>query len=161
MPEMAMLERPSEQRPQRSERLELRAEVAETHDDRASLEGGDRLEQDVDSLVLDELPEVDDCGPLVGEEAGEARRVPRVGKALLAVLGIQRIRPRLLDERSERLLARLGPKLVHVNTRRNDLNAIEGADDLLEHIADVLGAGVDDLGAGERLGPPPRELLVA
>ena len=156
MPEVAVLERPGEERAERSERLELLAEVAEADDDRARVEAGDRLEQHLDALVLDQLPEVDDRRPFLGEEAGEALGVALVGKPLLAVARVRRIGSRLLEQRGERLLARLGPELVHVDARRHDLDAVDVADDLLEHVADVLGARVDDLRAGERLGAPPR-----
>src|SRR5205823_11744783 len=161
VPEVAVLERPGEERADRSERLELLAEVAEADDDGARVETRDRLEHDLDTLVLDQLPEVDDGGPLGGEETGEACGVALVGKPLLAVAGIRRVGPRLLEQRGQCLLARLGPELVHVDARRHDLDAIDVADDLLEHVADVLGAGIDDLGTGERLRTPLREVGAA
>src|SRR6185312_10376729 len=114
MPEVTVLERPGEERAQRSELLELLTEVAEADDDRARVEAGDRLEQHLDALVLDQLPEVDNRRPFLGEETGEAAGVSLVGKPLLAVAWVRRIGPRFLEQRGERLLARLGPELVHV-----------------------------------------------
>src|SRR5690242_21451330 len=58
----------------------------------------DRLEQHLDALVLDQLPEVDDRRPpLVREEAGEAPEVAFVRQPLLAVARIRR------DRKSTRL----------------------------------------------------------
>src|SRR6476620_1721623 len=106
MPEVAVLERPGEERAQRSELLELLTKVAEADDDRARVEAGHRLEQHLDALVLDQLPEVDDGRPLLGEKAGEACGVAPVGKPLLRVTRVRRIGPRLLEQRRERLVAR-------------------------------------------------------
>src|SRR6476469_9249746 len=161
MPEVAVLERPGEERDERSERLEPLAEVAEADDDRAHVEAGDRLEQHLDALVLDQLPEVDDGRALVGEEAGEARGIALVGEPLLSVAGIRRIGSRLLEQRRERLLARLEPELVHVDARRHDLDSIDMAADFVEGRADVLRARVDDLRTGERLRSPAREIGTA
>src|SRR6476646_1915056 len=116
MPEVAVLERPGEERAERSERLEPLAEVAEADDDRAHVEAGDRLEQHLDALVLDQLPEVDDGRALVGEEAREPRGVALVGKSLVGVAGARRTVPRPLEQRGERLVMRLGPELLQVDT---------------------------------------------
>src|SRR4051794_16593342 len=157
--QVAMLERPGEEGAERSPRLELLAEVAEADDDGARGEPGDRLEQHLDALVLDQLPEVEDRRPPpVREEPGEAPEIALVRKPLLAVARIRRIVTRFLEERGERLHPRLGTELVHVDARRHDLDPIEMADDLLEHLADVLGACVDDLRPGERLGTPAGEI---
>src|SRR3954451_17874952 len=54
---VAVLERAGEQRPLRAELLELVAVVAEAHDHGLRLEIVQRLEQEVDAFVVDELPE--------------------------------------------------------------------------------------------------------
>ena len=155
---MAVLELAGEQRPRRRERLETLPVVAEPDDDRARVEVPEGLEQDVHSLVLDQLPEVDDRRPLLGEEAREPLGVALVRLPLLAVAGIRRIRPRLVEESRQRVRAGLGPELLDVHARRHDLDAVDVPRQLLEHVADVLGARVDDLRAGERLRSPAREI---
>src|SRR5262249_41555552 len=80
------------------------------------------------------------------------------GAPLLPIAGARRVGPRLLEQRRERLRPRLRPKSVHVNARGDDLDSVGVAGDLLEHAADVLRAGVDDLGPGERLRAPLREI---
>ena len=65
---------------------------------------------------------------------------------------------RLPHERGERLVARRRAELVDVDARRDDLDALGVAAHLVEHFADVLGAGEDGVGAGERLGAPAREV---
>src|SRR5205085_11049057 len=114
-----------------------------------------RLEQYVDALVLDQLPEVNDRWPLLREERGEALGVTGIGMAFVTV---DRIQLRLLDQRRERLLAWLRPKLVHVDARRNDLDPLDLPAHLLEHIADVLGAGVHDFRLRECFRTPAGEV---
>ena len=60
------------------ELLELLAVVAEADDHRAGIELAQRLEQNVDALVVEQLPEVDDGRFVAGEELGEALGVPLV-----------------------------------------------------------------------------------
>ena len=67
-------------------------------------------------------------------------------------------RPCLFDQCGERLLAGLGPELVDVHARRDDLDPIDMAADLVQHAADVLRAGEDDLRRGECPGTPAREI---
>ena len=67
VPEMAVLERTGEQRLDAtlgSERFERRALGPESDDDEAGVEPGERLDQDVHALLLDQLAEVDDDGRL-------------------------------------------------------------------------------------------------
>ena len=59
---------------------------------------------------------------------------------------------RLLDERGERRLAGHGDELVDVDAGRHLVDALDVSDHVLEHPADVLGADVHGLRAGERLG---------
>ncbi len=81
------------------ERLELRAVVAEADDDRPRIEPPKRFEQDVDALVPEQLPEVDDRRPL------PPRGTPPVaphsassGRRSLALSGIRRIAPGLGEQ---------------------------------------------------------------
>ncbi len=76
--EVPVLQGAREQRPRRRGRLELRPVVAEADDHGAGVEALERLEEDVDALVVEELAEVDDRRLVAGEERRErARRCPR------------------------------------------------------------------------------------
>ena len=59
----------------------------------------------------------------------------------------------------ERLVAGKRDELVDVHARRDDVDALDMADDLLEHFADVLRADEDGLGR-RATSAPPRELRV-
>ena len=90
--EVPVLERPGEEHPLvvlLGQPLELVAVVAEPDDHRAGVEAVERLEQQVDALVLDQLPEVDDRRGVGGEERREARRVALIGEPLLPVSGVR------------------------------------------------------------------------
>src|SRR5207237_1394607 len=56
--EVAMLQRTGEERARRGGGLELRSVVPEADDHRASVEVAERLEQQVNTLVVEQLPEV-------------------------------------------------------------------------------------------------------
>ena len=152
--EVAVLERPGEERPRRGDALELLAVVAEADDHGARVELAQRLEQQVDALVVEQLPEVDDRRLVVGEELGEALGVAVVREALVARCRVRRIAAGLVEQRGERLVPRLGAELVDVDAGRHLVDAVDVADDLLEHLADVLRADEDGLGAA-RATPSP------
>src|SRR5919204_3641684 len=83
--EVPVLERPSEERPPGSHPLQLLAVVAEADDQSPCLRPSltQRIEEDVDALVVEKLSKVED-GRLVTSEPGmEALRVPVVGQPLL------------------------------------------------------------------------------
>ena len=111
--------------------LELLAVVAEADDHGARVELAQRLEQQVDALVVEQLPEVDDRRLVVGEELGEPLGVAVVRQALVAV--VRRVAAGLLEQRGERLGARLRAELVDVDAGRDLVDALDVADDLLEH----------------------------
>ena len=101
--EVAVLERAGEERPRRRDPLQLVAVVAEADDDRARVHAAQRLEQHVDALVVEELPEVEDGRRVAGEELGEPRGVALVRQPLLAVARVRRVGAALLQQRRERL----------------------------------------------------------
>src|SRR5215208_2733874 len=148
--EMAVLERAGEERPRRRYPLELVPVVAEPDDDGARVDIAERPEEEVHALVAEELADVDDGGLVVGEERGETLGVALVGETLLTISGVGRVTPALLDEAGERLVARLGRKLVHIDSRRDLVHTVEVAEDVLEHRADVRRADEDGLRFGER-----------
>ena len=156
--EVTMLERPGEERPLRRHRLERRAVRAEADDDEAGVDAAHRLEQHLHAFLLDQLAEVDDRRLVAREERGEARGVALVGQALARVAGVRRVVARLLDQRRERLVARAERELVDVDAGRHLVHAVDVADDVLEHLADVRRADVGRLRGGERLGSPALEL---
>ena len=109
MDEMAVLERAGEENRQPfSLLLELRPVVAEADDDRSCVHASQRLEEQVDALVVDELAEVHDRGAFVGEEAREPVGIALVGETLVLVAGIRGIVSCLLEQRRQRLGSRLG-----------------------------------------------------
>ena len=156
--EVAMLERAGEEDVRPSEALELLAVVAEADDHRARVDLAQRLEQDVDALVVEELAEVDDRRLRAGEERGEPLGVAVVGQALVLVPRVRRIAPCLLDEAGERLGARPRPPVVDVDPGRYLVDVLDVADDLVEHRADVFRADEDGSRLLERLPPPLGEL---
>src|SRR3989441_2620262 len=138
VPEVAVLERPGEERADRSKRLEPLAEIAEADDDGARVETRDRLEHDLDAFVLDQLPEVDDGGPPGGEETGEACGVALVGKPLLAVAGIRRVGPRPPQPRGPCPLPPPRAGIVPPDAPGEDLAAVRAAGDPPPHTPAVL-----------------------
>ena len=89
--EVAVLERAGEERSRAGRRLERLAVVAEADDHGAGVDLLQRLEQDVDALVVEELPEVDDRRLVAGEERGEPLGVALVRQPLVRVAGVRRI----------------------------------------------------------------------
>ena len=156
--EVAVLERAREERPRRRRGLELGAVVAEADDHRAGVEAAQRLEQEVDALVADQLAEVDDRRLVAGQELGEALGVPLVREPLLGVPRVRGVAARLLDERAQSLVPRLGPELVDVHSRRHLVHVVDVTADVLEHLPDVGRADERRLRGGEALGAPAREL---
>ncbi len=78
--EMPVLERPGEERARRRGRLELGAVGAEADDDEARVDPSHRLEQHLDALLLDQLPEVDDGRRVAREERREPSALPSSGR---------------------------------------------------------------------------------
>src|SRR4051812_21413120 len=117
--QVPVLERTGEERPLRPERLQLRAVVAEADDHGLHFEIVERLEQKLDALVVDELPEVDDARLRPREELGKALGVPVVRQALVRVVRVRWIASRLVEQLRERLVARDRPKRVDVDAGRN------------------------------------------
>src|SRR5262245_907294 len=89
--EVAMPERPGEQRPRRRDALELASVVPEADDDGPRVDSVQRLEQHVDALVVEQLPEVEDDRPVASQELREAPLVALVRQALLAVTRVRRV----------------------------------------------------------------------
>ena len=103
--EVAVLERPGEEDAPGRGLLELGPVVAEPDDHRPRVEPVERLEQQVDALVLDQLPEVDD------ESARRRRGRPRAAAALPSsgsrssrVPGVGRVGAGLGEQVGERLV---------------------------------------------------------
>src|SRR5262249_61680089 len=98
-----VLERTGEERPRRRDPLELFAVVAEPDDDCARIHGPQRLEQDVDALVVEQLAEVDDRGRVAGEELLEARGIVLVRQPLVRVAPVRRVAAGLRGQTRARL----------------------------------------------------------
>ena len=131
--------------------LERRAVVAEADDHCAHVEATHGLEQQLHTLVLDQLAEVDDGRVAADEEALETRCVRLVREPLVGVARIRRIEARLLEQRCERSFAFLQHELVDVDAGWDLDHAVDVADHVLEHVADVPRADVRDVGSLERL----------
>jgi hypothetical protein len=154
--EVPVLERPGEERAWRSSAFELLAIVAEADYDRARVHIAECFEQHVHALVPEQLSEVEDGRLVVGEEGLEPLGVPLVGKTLVRVARIRRVGTALLDQCAERIVPVEWDELVDVDPRRDDVDAVDVAHDVLEHLADVLRPDEDGLGSRERLSPPAR-----
>src|SRR2546423_5089464 len=148
--EMAVLERAGEQRPGRRESLELLAIVAEADDHGARVHLAQRGEQDVDALVVQQLSEVEDGREVFLEEGGEPLGVSLVGETLVRVVRVRRVDCGFREQRTERVVARLETELVDVDAGWDLVHALDVADDVVEHCADVRGADEDRLCAAER-----------
>ena len=96
--EVPVLERAGEERPRRRDPLELAPVVAEPDDDDARVHPAHRLEQHVDALVVEELPEVEDVGASPGRTRRSARRCPR-REAAPGVARVGRVGACLLEQR--------------------------------------------------------------
>src|SRR4029077_14662732 len=125
-----MLERAGEERARRRERLELPAGVAEADEQGPRVKAGERVDQNLDALVLDQLSEVDDGRLLEGEEALKAVGVPLVGQPFLEVARVRRIGARFLEQRGQRFLALFRPELGDIDAGRHDLDSVDMACDL-------------------------------
>ena len=164
VPEVAVLERAGEQRLDATvggERLERGALGAESDDDEPGVEPRERLDQDVDALLLDQLAEVDDDGLARREEALEPIGVALVGQALLGVAGVRPVAAGLLEQRGEGNVAWLGHPLVDVDAGRYLEHVLGVAAHLAQDRADVVGADERRPRGGERFRAPGRELGVA
>ena len=113
-----MLERPGEEHAAaRSPSPRARPGSRRTRRRRRAHPARERLEQHVDALVAQELPEVDDGRLVAGEERGETLGVSLVRESLVRVARIRRIAACFGDERGERRVTRLRPPLLDVDTR--------------------------------------------
>ena len=159
--EVAVLERAREERARAAAASSSARKSPKPTIDRPRVEAAQRLEQQVDALVVEKLPEVDD---------GRARRLRGTRRAARRCPRREAARSRCRDSagrgeppRAARRAPRraAGPELLDVDAGRHLVDAIDVADDLLEHVADVRGADEDGLAPGERLSPPCRELGIA
>ncbi len=108
--------------------------VAEADDDRPRVERRERLEQHLDALVLDQLPEVDDRRRARRRRSARAaRRCPRPGAAPRRCRGSAGRRRASSSSAASASLARLRAELVDVDAGRHLVDAVDVADDLLEH----------------------------
>ena len=133
MNEVPVLERAGEERPRRCDSLELGAVVAEADDDGARAGLAEGIEKEMDTLVVEELAEVEN-GRLVTLEPGrEPLGIAFIRQPLFGVRGVRRVAAGLLQQPSERLRSRLGGELLDVDAGRHLVHAVDVADDLLEH----------------------------
>src|SRR5439155_11341793 len=114
--EVAVLQRAGKEGAGRRDGLELGAVVPEADDHSSGVEVAERFEQQVDTLVVEELPEVDDRRLVGLEELSEAFGVALVRETLVSPA--RRIEASLVDQGGQRLLPRLGAKILHVDPRR-------------------------------------------
>ena len=150
---MAVLERPGEEHPAGSELLgeplELAAVVAEADDHRARVERAERLEQQLDALVLDQLAEVDDGRAWAGARKRASRSAfPSSGRRGPGVAGVRRIArlPRASSPASASSAALRG-ELVDVDAGRHLDDRLDvGRRPRSSTAADVLGADEGRLG---------------
>src|SRR6266498_3576137 len=126
--EVAVLERPGEERARRGDSLELRAIVAEADDHGARVDRAQRLEQNVDALVVEQFPEVDDGRLVAAEKVRQPLGIPLVRKPLVRVPGIGRVRAGLSDQPGERFGTSLGLELMDVHPGRYLVDAIDVSD---------------------------------
>jgi hypothetical protein len=159
--EVPVLERPREEHVSSGHCLKFAAIVAETDDHGPGVDALERLEQQVDALVPDQLAEVEERWILLGEELGEVLGVPLVGQALVGASRVRGVAPRLLDQIGESVFATLGVELADIDAGRNLVDPVDVAHDVLEHLTDVGRADEDGAGVGERLASPAGKLLVA
>ena len=112
-----------------------------------------RLEQQLDPFLRDQLPEVDDGRLVAREECPETLGVALVGQALVAAARVRRVGLGLGDQLGKRLGAFLQDELVDVDARRHLDDPVDVTDDVLEHVSDVLRADVYRLRGGQHLAP--------
>ena len=155
---MAVLERAGKEDAAAGPALELDAEVPEPDDDRTRVDPGERLEQKLDALVLDQLPEVDDGGLVPRKKGRQALRVPLVGQPFLLIPWVGRVGAGLGKQVCERLVPALRAELVDVDAGRHLVDALGDPGDLLDDAADVGRADIDRLGRFQAVPTPPLEL---
>ena len=164
VPQVPVLERPREEHPdveRPRQRLERRPLGAEPHDHGPRVQPVDGLEQDVDALLLDQLAEVDDGRRVAVEERREPAGIPFVRPALLAIPGVRRVPPCLVDQGGERGVAALGTPQVDVDPGRHLVDTGNRTADLSEHLPDVGGADEGRARVPQRLPPPLTEIGTA
>jgi hypothetical protein len=108
----------------------------------------------VHALVPDQLPEEENDGRVSREERLKALRVPVIREAFVRVARVRRILARSADQVVERLGSRLRVEKLDVDAGRHLVDSVDVADDLIQHLADVLGADDDGARRRERLPPP-------
>src|SRR5437763_7609856 len=113
--EVPVRERPGEDRSPRRDGLALGAVVAEADDDGPDVEASQRLEENLDPLVLDQLADVDHGWLVARERLLEARRISGIGMTLVAVL---RVVLRLHEQTCEGLQPVLRNELLDVDAGR-------------------------------------------
>ena len=134
--QVTVLERAREEHVHSGHALQLCPVVAEAHHDRLRVQALEHLEQQVYALVLEQLAHVDDRRARLREEGPEALGVARIGQALVGAAGVGRIAPSFLEQRRERLLARLRLEGLDVDAGRHLENSLLRPDHLLERAAE-------------------------
>ena len=94
-----MLQRPREERPRRRDPLQFGPVIAEADDQGSGTGFAERLEEDVDALVVEQLSEVENGRLIALEPGGEALGVPFVGKPFLRVAGVRRVATGFFEQR--------------------------------------------------------------
>ena len=107
MDEVAVLERPGEERPGGRNRLEL-GPVVPKPTTRCARRARAARRAGRGRPFVEQLPEVDDGRLVAGEERGQPLGVAFVGQPLVRVAGVRRVAARLVEQRRERIVARLG-----------------------------------------------------
>ena len=134
----------------RRELLEPLAVVAEADDDRLRVEPVHCLEQQVDALVVEELPEVENVGLVPCQEALEPGGVALVRQPLVRVARVGWVAATLVEQVAQRLVAGLRDELLDVDAGRHLADALDRPDHLLQHLPDVVGADEDGFGGRQR-----------
>ena len=92
----------------------------------------------MNTLLFDQLPEVDDNRRVGRNEPLESRRVSLVRQPFLPVPGVRQIAARLVDQGGNSRFAGLGRPLVDIDARRYLEDILGVSTDLGEHGTDVL-----------------------
>src|SRR6266511_2171160 len=159
--EMAVLERPREERALRRDLLEVGAVVPEADDDRFRVEPRESLEQEVHALVVHQLAEVHDGRARLREELREPRLVVLIRQTLVGITWVRGIATGFVEQARERLCARQRAKLVDVDARGHLYDAVDVTDDILEDFTDMRRPDEHRLRMRERFARPGGKLVVA
>ncbi len=113
----------------------------------------------MDSLVQEELPEVDDRRLVGREKRGQPRRhCPRRGGARSRCRDSADRSRDSATKRGERLFARLRTPLLDVHSRGHLVNAVDVAADVLDDLSDMRRSDENGTRIREHLSPPRLEL---